>query len=105
MIYEFYCSECNAIDEVVRPASDCNLPYNCPDCGKLARRHYTVPQTITKGEDIPTFNPAFGQVCTNAQAQRMARERGWVEVGNEDVAKHTPPPQRKAYDDENDYFL
>lgn len=104
MIYEFYCQKCNAIDEVVRLAKDSSLPYHCPDCGGLAKRHYTVPQTITKGEDIATYNPAFGQVVTDAQAKRMAKERGWVEVGNEDVAKHTAPPIRKSYD-ETDYFL
>jgi hypothetical protein len=60
--------------------------------------------TITQGEDAPYLHPAFGTVMTNKQAAAEAKRRGWVEVGNEDVAKHTPPPARKEYE-ENDYFL
>lgn len=104
MKYEFYCKPCNAIDEVERPMSEATLPYQCPDCGGPTSRHYTAPQVITKGEQVPYFHPAFGKVVTDNQAKQLAREKGWVEVGNEDIAKHTPAPKRDNYDF-NDYFV
>jgi putative FmdB family regulatory protein len=104
MKYEFYCKKCNAIDEVIRTMDKATDPYMCPDCGEETRRNYTVPQVITKGEQIPYFHPAFGKVMTDKQAAEHARSKGLVEVGNENVAKHTPAPRRVAYD-EPDYFM
>ena len=104
MKYEFYCKKCNAIDEVVRAMDHATDPYMCPECGDETRRNYTAPQVITKGEQIPYFHPAFGKVMTDKQASDLARSQGMIEVGNEDVAKHTAAPKRAAYD-ERDYFL
>ena len=104
MKYEFYCPKCNAIDEVIRKMEHATDPYMCPDCNSVTRRHYTAPMVKTKGEEKPYFHPAFGQVVTDSQAKQMAKDRGWVEVGNEDVHKHTPGPKRVSYDSP-DYFL
>jgi putative FmdB family regulatory protein len=102
--YEFYCKACNAIDEVIRPMSECKQPYSCPECGDATVRHYSAPQVITKGEQIPYMHPAFGTIMTDNQAKEEAKRRGWVEVGNEDLNKAVEPPKRKNYD-EPDYFL
>ncbi len=104
MIYEFYCVNCDAIDEVMRPMEESGLPYTCPECDGDTRRHYVAPAIKTQGEQIPYFHPAFGRVVTDNEAKTEARQRGWVEVGNEDVAKHTAAPTRKSYDSD-DYFL
>lgn len=106
MKYEFYCKPCNAIDEVDRRMDEATLPYHCPDCGTQASRYYmgNGPAVITKGEQIPYFHPAFGKVMTDKEAGQLAREKGLVEIGNEDVRKHIPPPRRASYD-EKDYFV
>ena len=104
MKYEFFCRDCNAIDEVDRPMSQAKDPYLCPDCGATTVRQYRAPQIITKGEQKPYYHPAFGQVMTDKQAQNEAKRRGWVEIGNEDVHKHTPAPKRVSYESP-DYFV
>ena len=98
MIYEFYCKNCDAIDEIERPMHEASLPYECPECDAPMKKHYTVPNTITKGEQIPYFHPAFGKVMTDRQAKMEARRNGWDEVGNEDVKKHIGPPPRQEYE-------
>lgn len=99
MIYEFLCKKCNVIDEIIRHHMDLEEPVICPDCNSEMKRHY-VPVTVkTQGESIPYFHPALGQmVKSDSDAQDIAKSRGLVEVGNEDVEKHIPPPMRQQYD-------
>ena len=101
--YEFFCKRCNAIDEVVRPMSESNVAYLCPECGENTQRRYTTPQVITQGEQIPYVHPAFGTIMTDNQAKEEAKRRGWVEVGNESLDS-IEPPKRESYDS-HDYFL
>jgi putative FmdB family regulatory protein len=96
--YEFFCKRCNAIDEVVRPMSDSNLAYSCPECGGATTRHYSPPQVITQGEQIPYRHPAFGTIMTDNQAKAEAKRRGWVEVGNENLDRAIDPPRRQNYE-------
>lgn len=99
MIYEFLCKKCNAIDEVIRHHLDLDEPVVCTECNSKMDRHYTAPNVKIQGESIPYFHPAFGQVVnSDSHAQQLARERGLVEVGNEDIHKHTPAPRRQAYE-------
>lgn len=102
-IYEFYCKKCNAIDEVVRSMSEASTPYDCPDCGSVTSRRYTVPNVQTEGEQIPYLHPAFGTIMTDRQAKAEAKKRGLIEVGN-DSQDNISPPKHKDYE-ENDYFL
>ena len=100
--YEFFCAECNAIDEVVRPMSASGAPYQCPECYGPTVKKLTLPQVITKGLEIPYLHPAFGTVMTDTQAKAEAKRRGMIEVGNEKLDSLTP--ERKSYD-AKDYFL
>lgn len=102
-VYEYFCKKCNAIDEVVRSMAECTEPYYCPECKAMCKRKYTPPQTITQGEQIPYFHPAFGKVMTDNQAKAEAKARGFIEVGN-DKQESISPPEKKSYD-ENDYFI
>jgi len=103
-IYEYLCKQCNAIDEVKRRMADSGKPWHCHECKAVMIKKMSVPQVITKGEEIKYLHPAFGTVMTDSQAKKEAKSRGWIEVGNEDVAKHTPAPTRTSYDT-SDYFL
>ncbi len=105
MTYVFFCEKCGKYDEVVRSVDECSNPFRCNSCADFMQRVYTPPQLITKGEAIAYYHPAFGQVVkSDDHARRLAKERGWIEIGNEDVHKHTPPPKRVDYDC-SDYFL
>jgi len=77
---------------------EATLPYDCPECDAPMKKHYTRPNVITKGEQIPYFHPAFGKVMTDRQAKMEARQNGWDEIGNEDVKKHIGPPKRQEYE-------
>jgi putative FmdB family regulatory protein len=99
MIYEFLCKKCNAIDEIVRHHMDLDDPVICDECKSTMVRQYTPPVVKTQGESIPYYNVALGQMVKNdKEAAQIARARGLVEVGNEDVTKHIPAPRRQAYD-------
>jgi putative FmdB family regulatory protein len=102
-IYEFFCENCNAIDEVVRPMHESAQPYDCPECYARCTRKYTVPNVQTEGEQIPYIHPAFGTVMTDKQAKAEAKARGWVEVGDDDQ-ESISPPTKKSYES-NDYFV
>lgn len=104
MVYEFLCKPCNAIDEIELTIDQRDDEVACPECSVIMKRMLSKPNVITKGPQHPYFHPAFGKVLTDKEAQQEAKSRGWVEVGNEDVRKHTPGPSRKAYD-ADDYFL
>jgi len=104
--YEYFCKNCNAIDELDRPMKHANSPTNCPECDMEMTRHYSghPPNVVTKGCEIPYLHPAFGTIMTDTQAKAEAKRRGLIEVGNEDVSKHTPAPEHKSYE-ADDYFL
>lgn len=103
-VYEYLCKQCNAIDEIQRDADRRDNPYRCPECRNVCERKLTKPNVITKGLEIPYMHPAFGVVMTDSQAKAEAKRRGCIEVGNEDVTKHTDPPKPQNYEAE-DYFL
>ena len=91
MIYEFLCKKCNCIDEVIRHHLDTE-DVICDDCGSKMDRQYSAPNVITQGESVPYFNHALGQVVkSDSEAKSIARQKGWVEIGNEDVSKHIKP--------------
>jgi putative FmdB family regulatory protein len=99
MIYEFFCSKCNAIDEVIRAVVDVDEPVVCTECDSRMTRHYTAPAVVTKGESIPYYHPALGQIVkSDSDAQAIAKRNGLVEVGNENMQKYTQAPVREAYE-------
>lgn len=102
-IYEYYCKQCNAYDELNRKEAAKDRTYSCPVCSSLTVRRPTKPNVVTKGEEIPYMHPAFGRMMTDSQAKAEAKRMGHIEVGNEDVGKHIGPTERKSYDSP-DYF-
>ena len=41
-IYEYYCAECGAEFEMIRPVSQADEPATCEKCGSPARRQLTT---------------------------------------------------------------
>ena len=92
MIYDFLCKKCNCIDEVIRHHSDKEDVF-CDECGSKMIRQYSPPNVITQGESIPYFSHAIGQVVkSDTEARTIAKSKGLVEVGTEDVHKHIKNP-------------
>lgn len=99
MIYEQECTSCGNKFEVVKPASEYDTIEICK-CGAEAKR-VPFPRKIhlsNTAVQSPYFNHALGQVCTDNEARKIAKERGMIEVGNERVDKHVQSAETN-YDD------
>lgn len=104
-----YCYECECGEEfeVVKSVRYIDTPEHCPACDKVATRVMSSSVFFigAKVEDAE-YNPAFGQVVKNKKHRdELAKARGWIEVGNDDVnktseayAKEREVKRRKAYD-------
>lgn len=90
MIYPHECSVCKEYFEVIKSLKDFDNPEYCPKCGMVGIRTIAHRQSFFGAADWDTrhYNPALGMVVrSNKEAQKIARERGMVEIGNENLEK------------------
>jgi putative FmdB family regulatory protein len=101
MIYVYKCDGCDQKFDIVKPVSDFDRQELCPTSGVTMTRQF-APSKIHLGKtavEDAYFHPAFGQVVKgDSHAQKLAKERGMIEVGNEKPEKHLKP-NLKSYDD------
>ena len=97
MRYPYYCSQCDTECEIIKSLDDIDRVETC-ECGhKMARK---ISDKIGfKNEKVSEnqsfFHPALGCVVnSNSQAQKIARERGLVEVGNDKMESLRPKESR-----------
>lgn len=99
MRYPYYCSKCDLEVEIIKALADADNPEEC-DCGHVMARR--ISQHIGfKNEKVSEnqtyFHPGLGCVVnSNSQAQRLAKERGFIEVGSDTQNSLRPTP--KSYD-------
>jgi putative FmdB family regulatory protein len=86
MRYPYYCSQCDAETEIVKSMDEIDRVEKC-ECGHpMARK---ISEKISfKNEKVADnqtyFHPTLGCVVnSNSQVQRIAKERGFIELGNE----------------------
>lgn len=109
MIYPYECTSCGHDFEVYKSYKRIDDPEHCPECSQVATRYISRNIGFSGHNDWDTahYNLALGQVVkSNAEAKRIARERGMEEIGNEPIEKihkkFDTERQRKidtAYDD------
>lgn len=90
MIYPHDCPKCQKEFEIIKSVKDFDRDEFCPDCGSLGIKTIARRQSFIGAADWDTrhYNPALGMVVrSNKEAQKIARERGLVEIGNENVDK------------------
>lgn len=90
MIYPYQCTSCRHEFEVIKSVRDIESPENCPVCDIISIRTIARSQSFFGATDWDTrhYNHALGMVVrSNKEAQKIARERGLVEIGNENVDK------------------
>jgi len=90
MIYPHECSGCQKEFEIIKSVKDFERDEFCPDCGAVGIKTIAKRQSFFGATDWDTrhYNPALGMVVrSNKEAQKIARERGMVEIGNENVEK------------------
>jgi putative FmdB family regulatory protein len=85
MIYDYRCYGCEKDVEVIKPMSECSRRETCPDCLKELSRLYRLghSQKVLK-TDFPYFHHGLGHwVDGDRHGQKIAKQRGLIEVGNE----------------------
>lgn len=97
MIYPYRCDQKHEW-EVIKKVAEIDNPENCPECGELGKRY--ISRTYFYGAadwDNTEFCHGLGQVVKSQKhRERLARERGWEAVGNEDINKINKEYEREA---------
>jgi putative FmdB family regulatory protein len=90
--YPYRCHACGTHWESCKSVSDIDRVETCPACQEkcgrddryIGRTHFYGASDWDKAE----FNPAFGKVVRNSKHRaQLAKERGYIEVGNENPDK------------------
>jgi putative FmdB family regulatory protein len=95
VIYEYLCEVCGSHFDVVKPVSEYNTPEACRSCNYDATRVPFPRKIYLHGTAVQEkkWNPALGCAVTDSEAKKIAKERGLIEVGNEDPSKHLKPKE------------
>lgn len=90
LIYPYQCPSCGHGFEVIKSVRAIDEPEHCEKCQTQAERRIARTQSFSGASDWDTahYSPAFGRVVrSNKEARMLAKERGLIEVGNEDPHK------------------
>lgn len=88
--YPYSCLDCHHQFEVTKRVAEIDADEACPECGGGTNRTISTQQTFYGANDWnhQTFDPVFGQVVRgNLHRKQLAKERGWIEIGDEPVSK------------------
>lgn len=100
MIYEYFCDRCNLSFDVVKSVKDYSKKESCLVCSGETIKLFSPPQ-LSGLYDRAEFNPAFGCIVKNKQHRKeLARQHGYIEVGNENVdfTKYREEKRRKSWE-------
>lgn len=90
MIYPYHCVACKHEFEVIKSVRQIDDEESCELCGQISVRTIAKSQAFYGANDWDTahFSTVLGmKVRSNKEAQKIARERGLVEVGTENIEK------------------
>jgi putative FmdB family regulatory protein len=88
MRYPYRCSECSFEFDVIKSLKDIDQVENCSDCGAVAERFIARTHFYGARVEDAEFNPALGCIVKNRKHRdSIARDRGLIEIGNEDCEK------------------
>ncbi len=91
-IYDYKCDECKHEFTVTKSISNIDVVESCPSCLSCCDKKCRM---ITKGKeffgekpDEPFYSHTLGKWVKGIRDQRrQCKERGFIEVGNEDIGK------------------
>lgn len=92
MIYPYRCP-CGNEFEVIKHSKIIDRVEVCPNCGhNCTKENRYISRTSFYGAsdwDSAEYNPGLGCVTRNKlHRDRIAKDRGLIEIGNEDIVKH-----------------
>jgi putative FmdB family regulatory protein len=99
--YPYKCTSCPHHFDVVKTVRQIDDPETCPKCQSDSKRYLVAVNFNGASDwDKAEFNAGLGCVVKNAKhRERIAKERGLIEVGNEDVSKVMASQEKKLNDE------
>lgn len=101
--YPYICTACSHDFDVIKSVRQIDDPEACQKCGSICRR-YLVPVNFNGASDWDKaeYNPGLGCIVKNTKhRERIAKERGLIEVGSEDVERHIARNERQLAAEED----
>ena len=94
MIYGYFCNNCETKCDIIKPASDYKKDERCKDCNAVMTKDFAPVKVYFSGTAVQDkkFQPALGRVATDSELKKVAKEKNWIEIGNERVEKHVKSP-------------
>jgi len=89
MIYEYKCTN-NHRWEVIKSVRNIDNIENCSECDTIGTRCISQSQSFSGANDWDTahYSHALGKnVRNNNEERKLCKQKGMIEVGNEDVNK------------------
>ncbi len=107
-IYDYKCKHCQDTFEVTKRIADADVIESCPHCetacDKTCRIIYSHEFYGEKPEE-PFYSAALGKMVKGKNdLRRKAKEKGWVEIGNEDINKTHDSYERDRVKRDNDRY-
>ena len=92
MIYEYRCGSCGHQFDVIKSYREIDNPetcYNCSsvDTSRLPPSRQSVDKSSAADWNVKSYQPAIGRHVSNSEMRRIAKQKGWDEVGTEPVEK------------------
>lgn len=100
-VYEYGCKDCGLNFDVVKSFKEYDLPQACQSCQSLETERYISRSSFYGANDWDKvqWNPALGCITKNSKHRaQIAREKGLIEVGNEDFDRTNTSQDKKLND-------
>lgn len=100
-MYSYSCPKCNQATDVIKAVADFDRQEQCDVCSTIMIRDFAPKKVHLYGTAVQNayMHHGLGQVVrSDSHAKQLAKDRGWVEIGNENPHKHQKP-RLKSYDD------
>jgi putative FmdB family regulatory protein len=100
VIYPYRCPSCSKEFEVVKSVRDIDVVEYCPQCADIGVRYISRTSFFGASDwDKQEYNVGLGCVTKNSKHRdKIAKERGLVEIGNEDCEKTMASQDKKLND-------
>lgn len=87
MIYPYLC-KCGTEFDVTKTIHQIDLVEECPSCHSIAERIIASGSFYGEKDEDASYDPALGCIVKNQiHRRKIAKDRGLIEVGNEDMNK------------------
>jgi putative FmdB family regulatory protein len=97
-VYPYKCTTCPHHFDVAKSVRQIDDPETCPKCQSDSKRYLVAVNFNGASDwDKAEYNPGLGCIVKNTKhRERIAKARGLIELGNEDVSKYITRQEQKV---------